>query len=292
MADSRQRFGANRLTPLPREPLWKKFLEKFDEPIIKILLAAAAAVDGRRSVRGRPARWAAVGARPGRRRARRRALRLKLRRVGAVDAVRRRRRARSSSASRSGHSVVEGLAVMIAVILATGVAFLSEYKSDREFEMLNAQKDSLQVKVMRDGEVHTVAARRGRRRRPRRAGDGRRDPRRRPAAQGDRAVRRSVADDRRVRAGRASTPGPDDDTADGPEQPGCLYRGTQVVDGVGQMVVTEVGDDTMTRPDRPPPVRRRGRGGRGERRRPTTEETRVKQQADHLQGADAAAGRS
>ena len=36
-----RRFGANRLTPLPREPVWKKFLEKFDEPIIKILLAAA-----------------------------------------------------------------------------------------------------------------------------------------------------------------------------------------------------------------------------------------------------------
>src|SRR6266852_4803032 len=41
VAQSRQRFGANRLTPLPREPLWQKFLEKFDEPIIKILLAAA-----------------------------------------------------------------------------------------------------------------------------------------------------------------------------------------------------------------------------------------------------------
>ena len=26
---------------LPREPVWKKFLEKFDEPIIKILLAAS-----------------------------------------------------------------------------------------------------------------------------------------------------------------------------------------------------------------------------------------------------------
>src|SRR5262245_51741110 len=41
VATSRERFGPNRLTPLPREPLWKKFLEKFDEPIIKILLAAA-----------------------------------------------------------------------------------------------------------------------------------------------------------------------------------------------------------------------------------------------------------
>ena len=38
--ESRNRFGANRLTPLPREPVWKKFLEKFDEPIIKILLSA------------------------------------------------------------------------------------------------------------------------------------------------------------------------------------------------------------------------------------------------------------
>src|SRR5688572_15205899 len=38
---SRVRFGANQLTPLPREPIWKKFIEKFDEPIIKILLAAA-----------------------------------------------------------------------------------------------------------------------------------------------------------------------------------------------------------------------------------------------------------
>src|SRR5437660_8809538 len=47
---------------------------------------------------------------------------------------------------------VEGLAVMIAVILATGVAFLNEFKSDREFEILNAQKDSIQVKVIRNGE--------------------------------------------------------------------------------------------------------------------------------------------
>src|SRR5262249_39741700 len=37
---------------------------------------------------------------------------------------------------------------------------------------------------------------------------------------------------------------PLDDAADGPDQPGCLYRGTQVVDGVGQMLVTEVGDAT------------------------------------------------
>src|SRR5262249_21878471 len=41
VAQSRERSGVNRLTPLPRDPIWKKFLEKFDEPIIKILLGAA-----------------------------------------------------------------------------------------------------------------------------------------------------------------------------------------------------------------------------------------------------------
>ena len=41
-------------------------------------------------------------------------------------------------------------------------------------------------------------------------------------------------------------PGPADDTSDGPDQPNCLYRGTQAVDGVGLMLVTEVGDATMS----------------------------------------------
>src|SRR5437764_5574903 len=40
-ADSRARCGGNRLTPLPRTPAWRRFLAKFDEPIIRVLLAAA-----------------------------------------------------------------------------------------------------------------------------------------------------------------------------------------------------------------------------------------------------------
>ena len=100
VADSRAKFGANRLTPLPREPLWKKFLEKFDEPIIKILLAASLlkiVVDLFERV---PAR--------GRARARRRSLAVFVaalvaqdRRLGAVDPVRPRGRAGRSSASPS-----------------------------------------------------------------------------------------------------------------------------------------------------------------------------------------------
>src|SRR5262245_42411939 len=38
---SQKQFGKNTLTPLHREPIWRTVLEKFNEPIIKILLAAA-----------------------------------------------------------------------------------------------------------------------------------------------------------------------------------------------------------------------------------------------------------
>src|SRR4029079_882448 len=55
-----------------------------------------------------------------------------------------------------GHLFAEGLAVMVAVVLATGGAFLSEDRSDREFEILNARKESLHAKVLRGGEVHSV----------------------------------------------------------------------------------------------------------------------------------------
>jgi len=37
---SRQQYGTNVLTPPVREPLWKQFLEKFNDPLIKILLVA------------------------------------------------------------------------------------------------------------------------------------------------------------------------------------------------------------------------------------------------------------
>lgn len=39
--NSRMKYGPNVLTPPPRTPLWKLFLEKFKDPIIRILLVAA-----------------------------------------------------------------------------------------------------------------------------------------------------------------------------------------------------------------------------------------------------------
>ncbi|MDR1611504.1 MAG: hypothetical protein LBT97_01845, partial [Planctomycetota bacterium] len=39
--ESRHRHGANILTPPPRDPWWKLYLEKFEDPIIRVLLVAA-----------------------------------------------------------------------------------------------------------------------------------------------------------------------------------------------------------------------------------------------------------
>ncbi len=242
VARSTQQFGANRITPLPREPLWKKFVEKFDEPIIKILLAAALLsmfVD-----LFKPAPVVAGGM-----------LGLLVVLVAGAYALGWARWVPSllfGSAlavlaagliAGAGGSLVEGVAVMVAVILATGVAFLSEYKSDREFEVLNTQKDSLRVKLMRGGEFHTVPLEEVR------VGDlvvletGDEVP-----ADG-RLVKATDLDvDQSLMTGESEpvrkSPQARGDVADGPDQPGCLYRGTQVVDGVAEMVVTEVGDAT------------------------------------------------
>src|SRR5437764_6481355 len=145
IADSRAKFGANRLTPLPREPLWRKFIEKFDEPIIRILLAAALLsiiVDLIKSN-------AILGGV---------ALAVVLVLAATVYFTKKLRPWLPSLlfvlaiiwaavSAITGHPSYEGLAVMVAVVLATGVAFLSEYRSDREFEVLNRQKDDIHVKV-------------------------------------------------------------------------------------------------------------------------------------------------
>ena len=42
VADSRQKHGENVLTPPKKTSLWRLYLEKYNDPIIKILLVAAA----------------------------------------------------------------------------------------------------------------------------------------------------------------------------------------------------------------------------------------------------------
>jgi Ca2+-transporting ATPase len=241
VADSRARFGANRLTPLPKEPIWKKFVEKFDEPIIKILLAAsllkivvdlfdASTVTGAIALTTLVAVLIAAlvakigGWIP--------SILFALAFVLVIVSI------------AIGNPSYEGLAVMIAVFLATGVAFFSEFRSDKEFEKLNATKDSVRVKVERNGGVQTIALE--------------------EVVVGDLVLLETgdeiPADARIVKANDLwidqslmtgesepvkKVPARADDTSDAPEEPGCVFRGTQVVDGVGQLVVTNVGDDTM-----------------------------------------------
>jgi Ca2+-transporting ATPase len=241
LAVSRGRFGANRLTPLPREPVWKKFLEKFDEPIIKILLAATLLKITVDVFEASPAAGgvglgvvvAAV------------AVAYLLRLGGWVPSLLFALAVGLFALSVAlGHPSVEGLAVMVAVALATGVSFASEYRSDREFEKLNARKDAVRVKAVRGGEVHTVPLEEVV------VGDlilleaGDEVP-----ADGRLTKGAELQIDQSLMTGEsepvAKAVRPDDDPADGPDQPGCLYRGTQVVDGIGEMVVANVGDDTM-----------------------------------------------
>jgi Ca2+-transporting ATPase len=237
---SAARFGTNRLTPLPREPAWRKFLAKFDEPIIKILLAAALLsmlvelfqADSLLGGIGLALIAVAVAA----------ALLLRqaewipsLLFVSAVVLF--------LVGLATQHVLVDGVAVMVAVILASGVAFASEYKSDREFEVLNAQKESLRAKVLRDGSLATLPLE--------------------EVVVGDVAALETgdeiPADGRLLRAtemrvdqslmtGESEAvrkqPGQADDSGEGPDKPDCLYRGTQVVDGFGRMLITEVGDAT------------------------------------------------
>ncbi len=240
IAESRKVFGANQLTVLPRESLWNKFVAKFDEPIIKILLAAA--VLSMVVELFQADNWAGGGA--------------VIAFLGAVAAIYLVRKAEwlplllfVSAFSMFclgllvGQVLVEGMAVMIAVVLATGVAFASEYKSDREFEVLNAHKESLQATVLRDGKIQrlpiedvvvgdTITFQ---------AGDE-------VPADGRVLQATELRLDQSLMTGEPEPvhkmPQSLDDIADGLEDPGCLYRGTHVVEGIGRMLVTEVGDAT------------------------------------------------
>ncbi|NMB37446.1 MAG: calcium-translocating P-type ATPase, PMCA-type [Bacteroidales bacterium] len=50
---------------------------------------------------------------------------------------------------KSASCLIEPLGVLIAILLATGIAFLFEYNAEKEFKILNKAKDERQVKVLR-----------------------------------------------------------------------------------------------------------------------------------------------
>ncbi|NET26394.1 calcium-translocating P-type ATPase, PMCA-type [Okeania sp. SIO1I7] len=102
---NRQKYGSNLLTPPKRSPWWKLWLEKFDDPVIRILIIAAVIAIT----------------------------------VGIFEG-----------------NYVEGLGIIAAIILATSVAFLNEYKASKEFDILNQVSDEIPIAVIRDNKVTTV----------------------------------------------------------------------------------------------------------------------------------------
>ncbi len=110
VAESRERYGANVLTPPTKTPLWRVFLGKFRDPMIVILLVA-----GLLSVL-----------------------------ISCYEYF---------YLHEGGAGVFfEPAGIFIAVLLATGLAFVFELKAEREFALLNKVSDDDPVQVLRDGD--------------------------------------------------------------------------------------------------------------------------------------------
>ena len=78
--ERRRKFGTNIITPPDRDPWWKLFFEKFDDPVIRILMIAAVIAIG----------------------------------VGAMHG-----------------QYFEGIGIILAVLLATVLPFLNEFKASK-----------------------------------------------------------------------------------------------------------------------------------------------------------------
>ncbi len=189
---SRAKHGTNVLTPPKREPWWRQYLAKFDDPVIRILMIAAAVAIA----------------------------------VGAAE----------------GH-YAEGVGIVLAVLLSTGLAFANEFRAAREFDILNRTSDDVAVTVRRSGNFTTV---------PRRdvvVGDlvqvevGAEIP-----ADGKliESVGLKVSESRLTGESRPvdkhADPVHHDDSAYAPDH---LLRSTTVVDGLGLFKVIAVGDGTQ-----------------------------------------------
>jgi Ca2+-transporting ATPase len=86
-----------------------QFAEKFNDPVIRILIIAAVISFG----------------------------------VGALE----------------GHVAIESLGIVVAILLATGLAFINEFRANKEFDVLNQTSDEALVKVLRDGAHATIPRR-------------------------------------------------------------------------------------------------------------------------------------
>ncbi len=112
---NREKYGVNVLTPPEKDPLWKQFLEKFSDPIIKILLLALVLSIG----------------------------------VSFYHYF-----TPAESGAEQGLEVFfEPIGILVAILLATCVGFAFEVSANRKFEILNQVNDETMVQVIRDGKI-------------------------------------------------------------------------------------------------------------------------------------------
>jgi Ca2+-transporting ATPase len=116
---SRERYGANVLTPPEKASLLSKFLQKFKDPLILILLVAGALSIG----------------------------------ISLYEYY--------APGEEQGDAAVffEPVGIVVAILLATGLAFYFEVKADREFDLLNQVNDDVAVQVVRDGSARELPRR-------------------------------------------------------------------------------------------------------------------------------------
>lgn len=116
VVESRRLHGDNVLTPPAKEPLWRKFLAKFTDPLIIILLVAAALSIG----------------------------------IAFYEYF---------GLGHDATAFLEPVGILLAVVLATGLAFIFETKADREFDILNKVNDDEPVRVIRNGQSQQIPKR-------------------------------------------------------------------------------------------------------------------------------------
>ena len=105
--ESRQKHGANTLTQIPPDPLWKKILEGFKDPMIMILLAALV-------------------------------VQVVLFFLGETEWF-------------------EPVAILVAIMIANGVASVSESKQEGKASALKAEEEAKEMaKVLRDGKLQEI----------------------------------------------------------------------------------------------------------------------------------------
>ena len=111
--ESREKYGINVLTPTEKVSLWKRFFEKFKDPLIIILIVAGVLSLG----------------------------------ISVYEFL---------YLDKSWGIFFEPIGILLAILLATTLAFIFELKSEKEFSLLNQVNDEELVVVIRNGKYTKI----------------------------------------------------------------------------------------------------------------------------------------